>query len=387
MLAHWLLDPTVTYLNHGTVGASPRRVLAAQQRIRDEIERQPSRFLLRELSSTTVGMPRSSPPRLRAAADLVAAFLGARGADLVFVDNATTGINAVVSSFDLRDGDEVLLTDHAYGAIRNAVSFHAASRGARVRAVELPSPARGPSAFTETVLAAIGPRTRLAVVDHVTSESALVLPIAEIAAGCRARGVALAVDGAHAPGALALDVPSVGADWYVGNLHKWAQAPRSSAFLWAGKERQEGLHPPVISWGLGKGFTAEFDWAGTKDPTPYLAAPEGISFMRELGLEAMRAHNHGLAWAAASLLAERWNTPYALPERMVGTMVTVPLPDRLGSLSEDAARLRDALLEQERIEVQLHASKGRLWVRVSAQAYNEIADVERLAAAVPARTS
>ena len=122
MLAHWLLDPTVTYLNHGTVGASPRRVLAAQQRIRDEIERQPSRFLLRELSSTTVGMPRSSPPRLRAAADLVAAFLGARGADLVFVDNATTGINAVVSSFDLRDGDEVLLTDHAYGAIRNAVS-------------------------------------------------------------------------------------------------------------------------------------------------------------------------------------------------------------------------------------------------------------------------
>jgi len=207
MLAHWLLDPTVTYLNHGTVGASPRRVLAAQQRIRDEIERQPSRFLLRELSSTTVGMPRSSPPRLRAAAELVAAFLGARGEDLVFVDNATTGINAVVSSFDLRDGDEVLLTDHAYGAIRNAVSFHAASRGARVRAVELPSPDRGPSAFTETVLAAIGPRTRLAVVDHVTSESALVLPIAEIAAGCRARGVALAVDGAHAPGALALDVP------------------------------------------------------------------------------------------------------------------------------------------------------------------------------------
>src|SRR5205814_9031393 len=173
MLAHWLLDPAITYLNHGTVGAPPRRVLEAQQRIRDEIERQPSRYLLRELSSTTVALPRSSPPRLRVAAQQVAAFLGARGEDLVFVDNATTGINAVLRSFDLREGDEVLITDQAYGAIRNAASFHAGARGARVRVVELPAPSRGPSAFPEAVLAAIGPRTRLAVIDHVTSESAL----------------------------------------------------------------------------------------------------------------------------------------------------------------------------------------------------------------------
>ena len=386
MLAHWLLDPAITYLNHGTVGAPPRRVLEAQQRIRDEIERQPSRFLLRELSSTTVGMPRSSLPRMRAAAEEVASFLGARGEDLVFVDNATTGINAVLGSFDLREGDEVLITDQAYGAIRNAATFHAGVRGARVRVVELPPPARGPSAFLEAVLAAIGPRTRLAVMDHVTSESALVLPIADIVARCRERGVAVLVDGAHAPGALALDVPAIGADWYVGNLHKWAHAPRSSGFLWAAKERQQGLHPPVISWGLEKGFTAEFDWVGTKDPTPYLAAPEGILFMRELGPEAMRAHSHGVAWEAARLLGERWKTPYEIPEEMVGTMVTVPLPDRLGSSSEDAARIRDALLLEDRIEVQLHAWKGRLWTRVSAQIYNDIADVERLAAAITART-
>jgi len=386
MLAHWLLDPAITYLNHGTVGAPPRRVLEAQQRIRDEIERQPSRFLLRELSSTAVGMPRPSPPRMRAAAEEVASFLGARGEDLVFVDNATTGINAVLRSFDLREGDEVLITDQAYGAIKNAATFHAGARGARVCVVELPPPSRGPSAFPEAVLAAIGPRTRLAVMDHVTSESALVLPIADIVARCRERGVAVVVDGAHAPGAIDLDVPSIGADWYVGNLHKWAHAPRSSAFLWATKERQEGLHPPVISWGLEKGFTAEFDWVGTKDPTPYLAAPEGISFMRELGMEAMRAHNHGVAWEAARILSRRWNTPYELPEDMVGTMATVPLPDRLGSSSEDAARIRDALLFRDRIEVQLHAWKGRLWTRVSAQVYNDIADVERLAAAISAKT-
>jgi len=385
MLAHWLLDPAITYLNHGTVGAPPRRVLEAQQAIRDEIERQPSRFLLRELSSTAVGMPRSSPPRLRVAAEQVASFLGARGEDLVFVDNATTGINAILRSFDLREGDEVLIADQAYGAIRNAASFHASARGARVRVVELPPPSRGPSAFPEAVAAAIGPRTRLAVMDHITSESALVLPIADIVARCRERGVAVVVDGAHAPGAVALDVPAIGADAYVGNLHKWAHAPRSSAFLWATKERQEGLHPPVISWGLEKGFTAEFDWVGTKDPTPYLAAPEGIAFMRELGMEAMHAHNHGVAWEAARILSRRWNTPYEIPEAMVGTMVTVPLPDRLGSSSEDAARIRDALLMGDRIEVQLHAWKGRLWTRVSAQVYNDIADVERLAAAITAK--
>ncbi len=382
MLAHWLLDPEVTYLNHGTVGAPPRRVLETQLRIREEIERQPSQFLLRELTSTSVGTPRTSPPRLRVAANQVASFLGARGEDLVFVENATTGINAVLRSFELREGDEVMLTDQTYGAIANAAGFHAGERGARVRAVELPSPSRGPAAFTEAVLAAIGPRTRLAVIDHVTSESALVLPIADMVAGCRAKGVAIAVDGAHAPGALALDVPSIGADWYVGNLHKWAHAPRSSGFLWARKDRQKHLHPTVISWGLGKGFTAEFDWVGTKDPTPYLAAPEGIAFMRELGLESTRAYNHALAWEAACILSARWGAPLDLPETMVGTMVTAPLPGLAGASSEDAARLRDALLLRDRIEVQLHAWKGKLWVRVSAQIYNERADVERLAEAV-----
>ncbi len=387
ILERWALDPAITYLNHGTVGAPPRRVLAAQQAIRDEIERQPSRFLLREFSSTAVGMPRREPPRLRAAADRVAAFLGAQGDDLVFVDNATTGINAIVRSFDLRKGDEVLVTDHAYGAVRNAVSFHAGERGARMREVELPPSARGPAAFIEAVAAGLTKRTRLAVIDHVTSESALVLPIAEIVARCRERGVAVAVDGAHAPGALALDVPSIGADWYVGNLHKWAHAPRSCGFLWAAQERKEHLHPVVISWGLGKGFTAEFDWVGTRDPSAYLAAPEGIAFMRELGIDAMRAYNHGLAWETARLLCARWSTPLTLSEPMVGTMATVPLPERLGSTKEDAARLRDALLEEDRIEVQLHSWKGRLWVRVSAQVYNEVSDVERLASAIAARTS
>ena len=385
MLAHWQLDPAITYLNHGTVGATPRRVLAAQQAIRDEIERNPARFLLRELTGVAVGAPRAERPRLRRAADAVAAFVGARGDDLVFVDNATTGINAVLRSLPWGSGEEILVTDQGYGAITNAAALVAREHGAAVRVLELPYPECDPGRVLEAYDRALGPRTRLVIADHITSESALVLPVAEIVARCQARGALVLIDGAHAPGVLPLDVPRLGADWYVGNLHKWAWAPRSCGFLWAPPKRQAGLHPPVVSWGLDQAFTLEFDWVGTRDPSPWLAAPVGIEFQRELGLEAIRAHNHGLAWEAARLLAERWGTRLAVAEEMIGAMATLPLPPRAGSTKEDAARLRDALLFEDRIEVQLHAWGGRLWVRVSAQVYNERSDYERLAEAVAAR--
>ncbi|MBV8202461.1 MAG: aminotransferase class V-fold PLP-dependent enzyme, partial [Acidobacteria bacterium] len=158
-----------------------------------------------------------------------------------------------------------------------------------------------------------------------------------------------------------------------------------SGILWAPRERQDGLHPTVISWGLDQGMTAEFDLLGTRDPSPYLAAPAALDFMRELGVEAVRAHNHALAWRGAQHLAARWEVPFATPESMIGTMATVPLPQELGETRDDAARLRDALLFEDRIEVQLHAWRGRLWVRISTQVYNDMDDVERLAEAVLAR--
>jgi isopenicillin-N epimerase len=392
MLEHWMLDPSVTYLNHGTVGAPPRRALAAQQAIRDEIERQPSRFLLRELTSIRVGVGAGGPgadrPRLRAAADAVAAFVGASGEDLAFVDNATTGANAVLRSLPLAAGDEILVTDLAYGGVVNAAAYAARERGVELRTVEMPDPAggeRGPAAFVEAIDGALGERTRLLIVDHITANSALVLPVAEIAARCRAKGVLVLVDGAHAPGAIALDVPALGADWYVGNLHKWAWAPRSSGILWAARERQEGLHPVVISWGLDQGLAAEFDMPGTRDPTPHLAAPVALDFMRELGVEAVRQYNHQLAWRGARRLAELWDVQFAVPESMIGTMATVQLPAALGSTRADAALLRDALLFADGIEVHLHAWRGRLWARISGQVYNDLEDVERLGAAVLAR--
>jgi isopenicillin-N epimerase len=384
LLREWLLDPEITYLNHGTLGATPRRVLAAQQALREEIEREPARVLYREIAGMVGDGDRT---RLRAALDVVAEFVGADGSDLVFVDNATTGANAVLRSLDLREGDEILVTDHTYGGVARAAAYTARRAGAQVTTVELPYPGPARGEIVERIARALGPRTRLAVVDHITSETALVLPLAEIAEACRERGVAVLADGAHAPGARALDVPALGVDWYTADLHKWAFAPRSCGFLWAAREHQAELHPPVISWGLDEGFFAEFRWVGTRDPTPYLAAPEGIAFLRELGEKAVYAHNHALAWEAAGLLAERLGTQLRLDEEMVGAMAAVPLPERLGTTEDDAGRLRDALLFEDRIEVAVRVRDGRLWTRVCAQVYNELGDYERLAAALERRSS
>ena len=387
MLQHWLLDPSITYLNHGTVGCTPRRVLEAQQSIRDEIERQPSQFLLRELTRLDTGVPDHGRSRLRAAASEVAAFLHARPDDVALVDNATTGANAVFHSLDFEPGDEVVVTDKGYGGVVRAAAYHARRRGARLRVVEIPYPDVTPERILEAVDAAIGPRCRLAVLDHIASLTALVFPVREMAERCQRKGVPVLVDGAHAPGAIEVDIPSLGVDYYTGNLHKWAFAPRPSGVLWAAPERQAALHPAVISWGLDKGFLVEFDWMSTRDPSAMLAAPEGIRMMRDLGLDAVRTHNHALAMDAARLLASAWGTEHRIPEEMVGTMSVVPLPVSLGSTGEDATAIRDRLLFEDRIEVQLHALQGRLWARISAQIYNEIADVERLADAVRVRSA
>lgn len=385
MLARWALDPGVTYLNHGTVGAPPRRVLDAQQRLRDEIERQPSRFLLRDLSAIRVGRPSPAPGLLRQAADAVGAFLGAAGRDLVFVDNVTAAVSAVVGNIELRPGDEIVIGSLAYGGVVRAVTHAARRAGADVTTIALPFPVAGRDGLIDTFERAVSPRTRLVIVDHVTSESALVMPVEQIVARVKAHGAMVLVDGAHAPGAIPLDLSTLGADFYAATLHKWAWTPRSCGILWAHPAHQPLLHPPVVSWGLDTGFTNEFDWVGTRDPTPYLAAPDALTCMKELGVERVQSYNHSLAWQAGQLLATRWETSLTTPESLIGTMVTVPLPDRFGRTSEDAARLRDALLFEDRIEVQLHAWGGRLWTRVSAQVYNDLDDVDRLARAIERR--
>jgi isopenicillin-N epimerase len=384
MLAEWSFEPGITYLNHGTVGVTPRRILAVQQAIRDEMERHPSRFILRALTETEFGRPLPEPPRLRAAADQVAAFLGARGADLVFVDNITAGANSVLRSFPLRAGDEILVSDLVYGGVLRAALFAARERGATVRTVEMPYPFRADQ-LADAYANAVGPRTRLAIVEHITAQSALVFPLRETAARLRASGVAVLADAAHAPGQIPVDIPSLGVDWYVGNLHKWAWTPRSSGILWAAPEWQAELRPTVISWGLDKGFKAEFDMLGTRDPSAHLSAPSAIALMREWGMDAIQAYNHTLAWTGAHRLAERWQTTFDVPEAMIASMATVALPEAAGSTTAEAQALRDALFFDDAIEVQMHAYRGRVWARISGQIYNDINDIDRLAEAVAKR--
>jgi isopenicillin-N epimerase len=388
LLSHWWLDPESTYLNHGTVGATPRVVLDAQHAWQRLIETQPAAFLFRELvrlAPDEAGAPRSL---LRRTADTVAEFLGARGDDLFFVDNASTGVNAVLRSIALQPGDEIVVLDQAYGAVIKAAQFVARQAGATVVTVALPFPVQGDvtEAYAAAVERALTPRTRLAILDHIASDTALILPVAAMTARCRQQGVPVLVDGAHAPGAIALDIEAVGADWYVGNLHKWAFAPRACGFLWVAPARRAALHPTVISWGLDVGLAQEFDWTGTRDPSAMLSAPAGIAFMRDvLGLDAMRRWNHDLAWRMAHTLAARWGQPFATPEAMVGCMASVALPARIAALGEAAApALKDWLLHERRIEAQVLAIRGQPHVRLAAQVYNDESDYERLADAVDA---
>jgi len=202
--------------------------------------------------------------------------------------------------------------------------------------------------------------------------------VAEIAARCRKHGVAVLVDGAHAPGAIPVDIESLGVDWYTGNLHKWCWSPRSSAILWTNPAHQESLRPMVISWGLDQGIANEFDWPGTRDPTPHLAAPAAIALMREIGVDRIQRYNHELAWNAGRELAALLKVNLLGPEEMIGTMVTVPLPQSFGTTPEDAAALRDVLLFDQQIEVHVGAWNDRVFIRVSAQIYNDMSEVRRL---------
>lgn len=381
LLPLWPLVQDAVYLNHGTVGVTPHAVLDAQRRWRDRIERHPSRFLLRELWSFTGTA--DGPSLMRQAAAEVAAFVGARADDLVFVDNTSAGVNAIVRAMPLGPGNEILITDHAYGGIVTAVRYAAARAGATVRVVEMPYPAFNDDECVARIEAALTPNTRLLIVDHIAAESALVFPVRAIVAAAKRQGVPVLVDGAHVPGQVALNVSEIGADFYIANLHKWAMAPRSSAFMVVAPMHQSWVHPPVISWGYEAGFTQEFDWVGTRDATPWLCATDGIQFLRdELGGADLYVRNHALAWHAAQTLTTAWGTPLEIAESTVASMVSVMTPERCGTTKPEAQQLRDRLLFEHNIEVQAHARAGRVWVRLCAQAYNDEQDIARLAAAV-----
>lgn len=365
----WPLDPAITYLNHGGYGVTPHAVTQEQDDWRRRIERNPMRFFGRELA-----------PALRRAAAVLAQMLGAREPDLVFVDNATAGCNAVLRSLDFAPGDEILVTSLGYGAVIKAARYVAGRSGARLVEAEIPLPLADEAALLERVAGRLGRKTRLAIFDHIASHSALVLPVAALTRLAHAAGALVLIDGAHAPGQIPLDLPAIGADWYVGNCHKWLLAPRGCGFLWAAPSQQAAIHPLAISHGYGRGFIAEFDWTGTRDPSPFLALPAAIAFHRELGGEALMARNRALALAAAEALARRWATGLSGPAETFAAMATVRLPMAGAATEAEASALRQRLAESHGIEVAINAECGAFWLRLAAQAYNEPQDYERLAA-------
>jgi len=379
----WSLDPEVDFLNHGSFGACPVAVQVEQARLRAELEHEPMRFLVDRLDG-----------RLAEARAALGVFVGADPDDLAFVTNATEGVNTVMASLPLGPRDEVLVPDHAYNACRNAAVAWAERRGASVRVAHVPFPLGGADAIVEAVLAAVTPRTRLAMLDHVTSPTALVFPLERLIPALAARGIDTLVDGAHAPGMLPLELDRLGAAYYTGNLHKWACAPKGAAFLWVRRDRQAAIRPLVISHGANdprtdrSRFRLEFDWTGTRDVTSWLAVPAALAVLQGLvpgGFEALIARNHALALQARDVLCHALEIPPPAPDDRLGSMASVPLPVRRATDGPaEVWQLRNVLLERHHVDVPLFAwprAPQRL-LRVSLQAYNSLAQVERLADAL-----
>ena len=383
LLPEWMLDPSLSYLNHGTVGAPPRRVMQEYRRIQDGIERQPAQFQLRDLADIDgSGLP--AHPHMRTAAAGVARHLGCAPSSLVFVDNATTGVNAVLRSFPFLHGDEILVTSLGYGAVTHTAAYVARENGCTVRTVELPPYDSSPDEYVERVDEAISDATRVVIIDHITSQTALVLPIREIIARCHAKGALVLVDAAHSPGAIDVDIESYGADWYTANLHKWGFAPRSCGILWAHPDHHSVLHPTVISWGLDNGITAEFDLLGTRDPAPWLTAPYALDLVEEWGGAELRRHNRDLAMQAAAMISAEFGRAHRTDGAMTGPMVNVGLPATFGTTKDHAVALQHRLLSTHGIELPFFPDEQGLRMRISAQIYNDHTDIERLIGALRA---
>jgi isopenicillin-N epimerase len=361
----------VTYLNHGSYGACPKHVLAIQESLRAEMEREPVDFLSGSL-----------PRRLDAARATLAEFLGADAADLVFVPNATTGVNAVLRSLRFEPDEELLLTNHTYAACRKTVDFIAARTGARVVVAQLPFPLEHEEQLIAPILAAASARTRLALLDHVTSPTALVMPLARLVRELDARGVDTLVDGAHAPGMVPMSLSRLGAAYYTGNAHKWLCAPKGAAFLYVRRDRQAALHPTVISHGYPRGFQAEFDWTGTADPTASLCIADSIRFIGALlpgGWPEVMQTNRALVLRARTHLLERLGAEPPCPESMLGSMASLPLPQaKPGSIAFalDTDGLHD-WFRSRGVETWLHPHPVPV-LRLSAQLYNRIEHFEHL---------
>ncbi len=382
---HWSLDPAVTFLNHGSFGACPLPVLEKQVYWRGRLEREPVHFMCHELEEA-----------LDESRERLAAFVGADPEDIAFVPNATTGVNTVLRSLTFEPGDELLTTTHEYNACRNVLDFVAARSGAKVVFAEIPFPAESPGDIVEAVRESITPRTRFGLFDYITSLTGMVMPVRELVALFAERGLDTMVDGAHAPGMVPLNLRELGATYLTGNCHKWLCSPKGAALLYVRRDRQPSIRPLVISHGANKDrpersrFRLEFEWTGTRDPSPYLCVPDCIEFMGGLlpgGWPALMERNRSLALDARALLCERLGAAIACPDEMIGTLASIPLGTGSYHFTKTSLAfdpMEEVLRDEYGIEVPVLECPGGLpsILRISAQIYNSIEQYEYLADAI-----
>lgn len=379
---HWALDPKVVFLNHGSFGACPREVLRFQQKLRTEMEANPLWFLGRQHDA-----------RVRQARAALAKFLGTRTTELVFVTNATTAVNAVARSWKLRRGDEILTTSLDYNACRNVLAECASRAGARLKIVDLPFPVSGPGEIEDRILSAVTSRTRFAMLDHVTSNCALVMPVARLARELEQQGVRVLIDGAHAPGMLALNPAKLGASWYTGNLHKWVCAPKGAAFLWARQDTWDGLQPAVVSHGNNtrrvsfEAWQDRFDWPGTFDPTPWFCVSKAIDVISRLlpgAWPEVRGTNRRMVLDARERILRALGVEPPCPPGMIGSMATIPLPRRYQGRTFNGriAPEQQELFERFGIEVPIVTVGSLRCVRISAHLHNSPGEYDHLAEAL-----
>ena len=382
LAALFLLDPAVTFLNHGSYGACPRPVFETWQRWQRQLESQPVAFLdpNRGLSS-----------RMRDARVALAGLVGAQPDDLVGQTNATTALNIVAQSLDLQPGDEILTTDHEYAALEKTWAYVCRRTGAVVRVVKIPLPLTAEPQFTDAVLAGIGPRTRVLFLSHITSATALLFPIARVVAAARARGIWSVIDGAHTPGHIPLNLDALGADFYAGNCHKWMLAPKGAGFLHVRREWQAMLNPLVISHGWTEDarepgamgpfgnspFIDGLEMQGTRDPSAWLTVPAAIDFARQHDWPTVAAACRNLVQATAARVRDlTLLAGFCSPEFCAPQLVAMPVP------ACDTLVLQRRLLQRFGIEIPCFTWQAHSIVRVSAQGYNSQTQMDHLVVAL-----
>lgn len=370
----FLLDPDVIFLNHGSFGACPRPVFDTYQTWQRQLERQPVKFLAREVRA-----------HLQQARQGLAAYVHCEPEDLVYFPNPTTALNMVARSLELHPGDHILSTDHAYGAMDRTWQFIARKTGARYIQQSMPLPMTTKDAFVERFWSGVTERTRVIFLDHLTSPTALILPIGEICRRARQAGIVSIIDGAHAPGQIALDLPGLGADIYVGACHKWLCAPKGAAFLYACQHVQALLEPLVVSWGYdcptydtGYPFINHHEWQGTRDVAAFLTVPAAIAFQAQHDWDRIRADCRALAAETRNRLNALTGLPAICPAspEWFGQFFSARLP------ALDDEDLKGRLYETYRIEVPVFSWQDQHFIRVSLQGYNGRRDVDALLAAL-----